>query len=130
MKYLCLVYVEPKAMQGLTTSEGATLTRDSLDYDDELRESGYFVAAHALQPVNAALTVRVRAGQLLVTDGPFAETKEYLGGFILIDARDMNEAVRIAAKVPMAQVGSIEVRPILVLTTPSEEGASTQRKAT
>ncbi len=81
-------------------------------YDDALRKAGHLVVAHALQPVEAATTVRVRNGKLSTTDGPFAETKEQLGGFILIEARDLNEAIQVAAKIPLARRGSIEVRPI------------------
>jgi hypothetical protein len=83
-----------------------------LAYDDALRRAGHLVVAHALQPVEAATTVRVRNGKLSTTDGPFAETKEQLGGFILIEARDLNEAIQVAAKIPLARRGSIEVRPI------------------
>ena len=77
--------------------------------------SGHFLGANALQPVSAATTIRVRNGKLSTTDGPFAETKEHLGGYILIEARDLNEAIQVAAKIPMAKVGSIEVRPIMLL---------------
>ncbi len=113
MKYLCLVYFEPSALAGLSPSEKSALDRDSLGYDRELDASGHFIAADALESVSAAMTVRVRQGKMSATDGPFAETKEHLGGFILIEARDMNEAVRIAAGIPLAKLGSIEVRPIM-----------------
>jgi hypothetical protein len=115
MRYLCLVYFEPKSLESLSKDEIDALVRDSLAYDDTLRQGGHFVAAHALQPVQDAATVRVRKGEVLTTDGPFAETKEVLGGFILIEARDRDEALRLAARIPMAQRGSIEVRPIRVL---------------
>jgi hypothetical protein len=113
MKYLCLVYFEPHVLKALSASEHATLDHESLGYDDELRKSGHFIAAAALQPVRAATTVRMRGGKISMTDGPFAETKEVLGGFIFIEARDLNEALRIAANIPMAKLGSIEVRPEL-----------------
>ena len=104
MKYLCLVYLEPDKLHAVPDSECATSGQ-------RLRERGVLVAAEALQPIDTATTVRVRAGKVLVTDGPFAETKEVLGGFIFIEAADMDEAVRIAAGIPMAKYGSIEVRP-------------------
>jgi hypothetical protein len=80
------------------------------------RESGVLVAAEALQPVDTASTVRVRGGRVTVTDGPFAETKEQLAGFYLLDARDLNEAIQMAAKIPPAREGSVEVRPVRELT--------------
>src|SRR5271163_178452 len=96
MKYLCAVYLEPNALQRLSAKERADLDRDSLAYDQELVRKGHFVAAAALQPVKAAKTVRSRGGRIAMTDGPFAETKEVLGGFIFIEARDMEEALQIA----------------------------------
>jgi hypothetical protein len=81
-------------------------------YVEALRKSGHLIVTHALQSVQTASTVRVRSGKQSVTDGPFAETKEQLGGFFLIDARDLNEAIQLAAKIPPARVGSIEVRPV------------------
>ena len=87
-------------------------TEESLDYDEALRRSGHLLAAQALQPVETATTIRVRNGKLSTTDGPFAETKEQLGGFVLIEARDLNDAIQVAAQIPMGRRGSIEVRPI------------------
>ncbi len=110
MRYLCLVYLESDKMDALSKDEKKQLDRDSLGYDDVLKEGGHFVTANALEPVSAAATVRVRNGKMSVTDGPFAETKEQLAGFILIDAHDMNEAIRLAADIPLAKLGSIEVR--------------------
>jgi hypothetical protein len=115
MRYLCLVYLEEKIFDGMPESERQTLTRDSIAYDEELRRSGHYLSSNALQPVHTAATVRVRTGWMSTTDGPFAETKEHLGGFILIDARDLNEAIHLAAKIPMAKYGSIEVRPTMAL---------------
>ncbi len=105
MKYLCLVYGEEKKLETMPDSE-------CLEYDAALRESGHCLASEALQPVHTATTVRVRNGKVSITDGPFAETKEQLAGFYLIEARDLNEAIQLAAKIPPAHVGSIEVRPI------------------
>jgi hypothetical protein len=111
MKYLCAVYLEPGALQGLSAAERTELDRDSLAYDQELMKKGHFIAAAALQPVKTAKTVRSRGGRIAMTDGPFAETKEVLGGFIFIAARDLEEALRVAAGIPIAKYGSIEVRP-------------------
>ena len=116
MKFLCVVYVEPAAMAALSAGEKTKLDRDSLAYDQELQRRGKYVVANALQPVTAARTVRVRRDEASIHDGPFAETKEHLGGFILIEAADMDEAVAIATGIPMAKLGSIEVRPIMQLS--------------
>src|ERR1700744_4920083 len=111
VKYLCCVYLEANALQGLSADELAKLNRDSVDYDKSLAKKGYYIASSALQPAHTAKTVRHRGGKAVVTDGPYAESKEVLGGFILIEARDMEEAVRIAENIPVGKFGSIEVRP-------------------
>jgi hypothetical protein len=116
MRYLCAVYVEPRTMEKLSPAEGASLDRDSIAYDEELRKSGHYIASDALQLVNTARTLRVRNGKLSIMDGPFAETKEQLGGFILVEAKDMDEAVELASKIPMAKHGTIEVRPVMQLS--------------
>ena len=113
MKYLCLVYAEPGFYGRLSPQEQAALDRDSLAYDRRLEASGHFIAASALQPVATASTIRVRGGKVMMTDGPFAETKEVLCGFIFIEAADMAEARKLAEGIPMARHGSIEVRPEL-----------------
>ena len=105
MKYLCLVYLEPDKFH-------AVPDRECADCGEGLRDSGMLLAAEPLHPIDTATTVRVRNGQVLVTDGPFAETKEHLAGFYLIDARDLNDAIQVAAKIPPARAGSIEVRPV------------------
>jgi hypothetical protein len=105
MKYLCLVYLEQGKLH-------AVPDRECQDCGDGFRKSGLLLAAEALQPVETATTIRIRNGKLSVTDGPFTETKEQLAGFYLIDARDLNEAIQVAAKIPPAREGSIEVRPI------------------
>jgi hypothetical protein len=112
MKYVCLVYLVEQEMNAMSKREADTCTEESLAYDEALRRGGHLVVAQALQPVETATTVRVRSGKVSTTDGPFAETKEQLGGFILIEARDLNDAIQVAAKIPMARRGSIEVRPI------------------
>jgi hypothetical protein len=113
MRFLCVVYFEPATLEALSPTERATLNRDSLGYDVELQRKGKFIVANALQPVSTARTVRVRRGKASWTDGPFAETKEHLGGFILIEAAGMDEAAKLAEGIPMAKFGSIEVRPIM-----------------
>ncbi len=105
MKYLCLVYLDEKRLDEVPDSE-------CLAYDAAIRKSGHCIASEALQSVETATTVRVRNGKVSVTDGPFAETKEQLAGFYLIEAKDLNEAIQLAARIPPARVGSIEVRPI------------------
>lgn len=117
MRYLCAVYCEPGTIEGLPAAEKTTLDRDSLAYDVELQRQGHYIASDALQPTTTARTVRVRRGRATIVDGPFAETKEHLGGFILIEVRNMNEAVAIAEKIPMAKYGTIEVRPAMRIST-------------
>jgi len=111
-----MVIVDEKKLGALSSSESQALDDESLAYDQTLREGGHFLAAQALQSVDAATTIRVRSGQISVTDGPFAETNEQIGGFILIEARDLNEAIQLASKIPAARLGGIEVRPIKELT--------------
>lgn len=119
MRYVCLVYFEEHALQSLDADAKRALDRDSIAYDAELQERGHLVVAHALQSVTAAISIRVRDARMSATDGPFMETKEALGGFILIDARDLNEAVQIASKIPLAKLGTVEVRPIMQIATTS-----------
>jgi hypothetical protein len=116
MKYLCLVYHDEAKLDALPRSEYDSLVTDSLALVEELRTSGQHIAADALQAVDTATTLRVRNGKVSMTDGPFAETKEQLGGFFLVEARDLNEAIGIASRIPGARIGSVEVRPIKVLT--------------
>lgn len=113
MKYLCLVYFEPEIWDTMSRSESEQIDQESMAYNEELQQRGHHIAAQALQSVETATTVRVRNGKVSITDGPFAETKEVLGGFVLIHARDLNEAIQLAAKIPLARRGSIEVRPVL-----------------
>jgi len=112
MKYLCLVYVEEKTLHAMPQNERTALSNQSMAYCDDLQKQGQLLAASPLHPVETATTVRVREGKTSTTDGPFAETKEQLGGYLLIDVRDLNDAVRIASKFPAAQYGSIAVRPL------------------
>jgi hypothetical protein len=112
MKYLCLVYVDEAVVDGMPEQVFDALSDAALASDDALRRSGHYVASNALQSVRAATSVRARDGRLAVTDGPFAETREHLGGYVLIEAADLAEAIELAAKIPMARLGTIEVRPV------------------
>ena len=112
MKYLCLIYQDEKQRQERPKAELDTIAAEYRAFQSDIEMSGQHVVGHGLQPTRAAVTVRVRNGQVSTTDGPFAETKEQLGGFFLIEARDLNEAIKVAAKVPSARWGSIEVRPL------------------
>ena len=112
MKYLCLVYYDEKVLDAMPKEEFEPFSAAHVALDEELRRNGQSLVAEALQPVRTAVTVRVRNGKLSTTDGPFAETKEQLGGIYLIEARDLNDAIQIAACIPAAREGSIEVRPV------------------
>lgn len=116
MRYACLICIDENRLDGMTPGEYDEVMKECLAYEDELRQRGRLIAVEALQSVQTATTVRVRAGQRSVTDGPFAETKEQLAGFFLIDARDLDEAIEVASTMPQSRIGSIEVRPIHDLT--------------
>ena len=113
MKYACLVYIDDNIMGALSKEEATRLTDATVEGDWDLRRRGKLILGQPLQPPETAVTIRVRNGQMSKTDGPFAETKEFLGGFTLIEARDMNEAIALAEKDPMASMGSVEIRPFL-----------------
>ena len=112
VKYLCLIYQDEMLLNSLTSSEYDALVAETRAYHDELRERGHYITSSALEYVASATSIRIRNDRLAITDGPFVETKEQLGGYILIEARDLNEAIRIAAKIPPARIGGIEVRPV------------------
>ena len=112
MKYLCLIYDEEKRLAARSQSESDAFTGEYFAFTDGIRKSGHYLGGEGLQPVQTATTVRVRNGKVSTTDGPFAETKEQLGGFYLIEARDLNDAIQVASKIPSARLGSVEVRPI------------------
>lgn len=119
MKYLCLVYLDEQRLAELSDEE-------CVAYDTAIRNSGHCLASEALQSVRTATTVRQRSGKVSVTDGPFAETKEQLAGFYMIEAQNLDEAVRLAAEIPPARIGSIEVRPIRpIRESLAEKGAAT-----
>jgi hypothetical protein len=112
MKYLCLVYHDEKSLEALPASEYDALVAETRAYDEELRQRGHYLSANMLDYVQVATTVRIGNGGVAVTDDPGAAAREQLGGFILIEARDVNEAVRVASQAPSARIGRIEVRPI------------------
>jgi hypothetical protein len=112
MRYLCLIYDDEKKLSGMSKSEGEAFMGEYFAFTEGIKKSGHHLGGEALQPVQTATTVRVRNGKVSTTDGPFAETKEQLGGFYLIKARDLNDAIQVASKIPSARLGSVEVRPI------------------
>ena len=118
MKYLCLIYDEEKKLGARSKSESDAFTGEYFAFTEAIRKSGHYLGGEALQSVQMATTVRIRNGKVSTTDGPFAETKEQLGGFYLIEARDLNEAIRVASKIPSARLGSVEVRPITEFNQP------------
>jgi hypothetical protein len=113
MKYLCLIYNQEKNLAGLTKADWGSLMEEYVAFTEGIRSSGHHLAGEALQTTSAARTVRVRDGRISATDGPFAETTEQLGGFYLIESRDLNDAIQVASRIPSARMGSIEVRPIM-----------------
>jgi hypothetical protein len=113
MKYLCLIYDDEKKVAEMPPSEGEAFMGEYFAFTEGIRQSGHYVAGEALESVSTATTVRVRNGKVSTTDGPFAETKEQLGGFYLIEARDLNDAIQVAARIPSAKIGSVEVRPVV-----------------
>ena len=127
MRYMCLVYYDEKKLDALSKEEYDALVTEVLAYREVLRKSGHYIVSDGLQPVHTATTVRIRGSRVTTTDGPFAETKEQLGGFMLIEARDLNEAIRVASKVPPARLGCIEVRPLRELAAYAEGIARSDR---
>ena len=114
MKYLCLIYDEEKRFESLARGDMEALMGEYFAFTKDIRQSGHYLGGNDLQPTKSATTVRVRNGRTSTTDGPFAETKEQLGGYYLIEAKDLDEATKIAARVPSAKSGTIEVRPVRV----------------
>jgi len=112
MKYLCLAYEEERLFHELSPAEWRALRRETLDYVESLRADGRLIDARPLRSATTAKTVRVRGGRPSIVDGPFAETKEQVGGYYLVDCQDLDEAIEVAAKIPAARYGTVEVRPI------------------
>jgi hypothetical protein len=130
VKYLCLIYDEEKKFATMDKSDMDAMMSEYRQFGEDIKKSGNHVAGHQLQPVHTATTVRVRGGKISNTDGPFAETREQLGGFYMIEARDLNEALKIAARIPSAKTGSIEVRPIVDHAAQAQAASSKTAAAT
>ena len=115
MQYMCLIYEQESQWAKMSEAEKGVMYTDYYKFSDEIKKSGHWVAGDPLEPTHTATTVRVRNGKAQTTDGPFAETKEQLGGYYIIEAKDLDEAVAIAGRIPGARIGSIEVRPLMVV---------------
>jgi len=113
MQYLLMIYDDEKLWAAMSQEEGAQLYKEYFEYSAWLQEKGWFLGGNALQPTPSATTVRLREGDRLVTDGPFAETKEQLGGYYLVECESLDDAIEAAARIPSARLGSIEVRPVM-----------------
>ena len=113
MKYLCLIYDDEKKIEGMSQADSDKFMGEYFAFSDDLQKSGQYIHGEALQPVQTATTLRSRNGKVSTTDGPFAETKEQLGGFYLIEAKDLNEAIQVASRIPSIRTGSIEIRPVV-----------------
>ena len=124
MKFLCIVMVDENKLNGLPRDEAQALDDASIANDLALRKSGHLLAANALERARTAATVRVRDGKAFITDGPFAETKEQVGGFLLIEARDRDEAIKLVSKVPVAGYATIEVRPVKDLVASTNKASA------
>jgi hypothetical protein len=116
MKYLCLIYDDEAKMATMSEADANAFMGEYLAFTNDIKNSGHYIGGEALKPVNTATTVRMRNGKMSTTDGPFAETKEQLGGYYLIEARDLNDALQVASRIPSARTGSVEVRPIEVFS--------------
>ncbi len=112
MKYLCLIYDNEATINGMSGPDREAIHQEYVAYTKDIMKSGHHLGGEALQPVQTATTIRVRNGKATTTDGPYAETREQLGGFYLIEARDLNDAIQVASRIPSARFGSVEVRPI------------------
>ena len=121
MKYLCLVYYDEKIINSMTSAEWESLNKECVACGESLRSSGHMIGGNALHSIATATSLRVRDGKPIITDGPFAETKEQLAGFYMLDARDLNEALQLAAKIPPTRLGTIEVRPVRELDPENDE---------
>lgn len=118
MRYLCLIYQDETRWQTMPKAEADRIYSEYFAFTDRLKQNGQYLGSNPLEPTHTATTVRVRNGKRLVTDGPFAETKEQLGGYFLIEAKDLDDAIEIASRIPAARNGSIEVRPVMEVPAP------------
>lgn len=127
MKYICLGYIEPNKFESLSDSERNAMVDECFTYDDVLRKNGHFAGGEALQNAASAVTLRWKDGKVAVTDGPYAETKEQLGGILILEARDLNHAIQLMSKHPGVKAGPFEIRPAADLTGMIDE--SEKRRA-
>ena len=118
MKYLCLIYENENAWTTMPKEQADSMMGEYFSFTSDIKKSGHYIGGEALKPTPTATTVRVRNGKVSTSDGPFAETKEQLGGFYLVDAKDLNDAIQVASRIPSARLGSIEVRPIQSFDAP------------
>jgi hypothetical protein len=119
MKYLLMIYDEEKAWGGLSEAEQGAMMREYGDFTQRIKTSGNYIGGFQLQPISTATSVRVRNGKRLLTDGPFAETREQLGGYYLVEAKNLDEAIELASQIPSARLGTIEVRPVVEARVPA-----------
>jgi hypothetical protein len=119
MRYLCLIYDEEKKLNGMSKTESDAFMGEYFTFTEGIQKSGHYIGGEALQPIQTATTVRMRNGKVSTTDGPFAETKEQLGGYYLINAKDLNDAIQVASKIPSVRLGSVEIRPIVEFGPPA-----------
>jgi hypothetical protein len=130
MKYVCLGYIKPGKFENMSESERNTMLDECFTYDDELRKNGHFAAGEALQPANTAMTVYWKNGKVAVTDGPYAETKEQLGGILVLEARDLNHAIQLISQHPGVKCGPFEIRPAADLNDMIKESEQRRRRDT
>jgi len=129
MKYVCLGYIEAGKFENMSESERNAMVDSCFTYDDVLRRNGHFAGGEALQPASSAVTLRFRGGKVAVTDGPYAETKEQIGGILILEARDLNRAIQLMSKHPGVQAGPFEVRPAANLTEMIRDSERRRSKA-
>jgi hypothetical protein len=118
MQYLCMIYEDETIWQKMPKAEAQKLFDEYYAFTEDLKKSGHYIGGNPLQPTDTATSIRVRNGKVSTTDGPFAETKEQLGGYYLVEAKDLNDALQLASRIPGARFGTIEVRPIMQITRP------------
>jgi hypothetical protein len=129
MKYVCLGYIEAGKFENMSESERNAMVDSCFTYDDVLRRNGHFAGGEALQPPGSAVTLRFRGGKVAVTDGPYAETKEQIGGILILEARDLNHAIQLMSKHPGVQAGPFEIRPAADLTVMIRDSERRRSKA-
>jgi hypothetical protein len=130
MKYICLGYIEPGKFEGMTEKAQKAILDECFEYDDHLRENGYFAGGEALQPPGSALTLYWNSGKIATTDGPYTETKEQIGGILVLEARDMNHAIQLISQHPGVKMGPWEIRPAADLNAMLEESKRRRQKTT